>query len=50
MRADRVLIWTYSIQGHKVTRNTQIDQILNPKGREAPTLTPPQVKNSNLDS
>ena len=36
-------------QGREVTSNTQIDQSVNQKGDEAPTLTPPWVKNIILD-
>ena len=50
MRADRVRSRTWGVQGHEVTRNTLIYQILNQTGNEAPTLIPPWVKNSNLGS
>ena len=50
MRAERVLIWTYSIHGHEVNSNTWIDQSIKKKGDEAPKINPPRVKNSDLDS
>ena len=36
------------IQGHEVTRNTQIDQSIYHKGDEAPMLNPLQVKDNNV--
>ena len=50
MRADRVIPSTYDGQVHEVTSNTQIYQSVNQKCNEAPTLTPYQVKYSNLGS
>ena len=44
MRADRVRPRTLDSQGHEVSRNTRIDQIVNQTGIEAPTLIPPWVK------
>ena len=49
MRADRVLSWTQGSQGPEVTRNTRIYQSVKQKGDEAPTISPPRVKDSNLD-
>ena len=48
VHADRVRPGTYGSQGHKVTSNNQIDQSVNHKGNEVPTLTPPRFKDSNL--
>ena len=48
VRAERVRPRTSGSQGHKVTGNTRIDQSVNQRGNEAPTLTPPRVKDSNL--
>ena len=48
MCADRVKLRTWSIQGRNVTRNNLIDQSINQKGKEAPTITPPWVKDSNI--
>ena len=45
---DIVIPSTYGIQGHEITRNIRIYQSANQEGYEAPTLTPPQVKDSNL--
>ena len=48
VRADIVRPRTEVSQGHKVTSNTWIDQSVNQKNNEEPTLTPPWVKNSNI--
>ena len=45
---DKVRQRTYGTQDHNVTINTRIYQSVNQKGNEAPTLTPPWFKASNL--
>ena len=50
VRTDRFIPGTKGIQGHEVTINTCIDQSVNQKRNEGPTLTTPWVKDSNLGS
>ena len=42
-------IFTFKKCTTQVTSNNRIDQRINQKGDEAPTLTPPRVKDTNLD-
>ena len=48
--AYRVRLRTKFSQSQKVTSNTWIDQSVNQKGNELPTLTPPWLKDINLGS
>ena len=48
MCAYRVIPSTWGIQVHEVTSNTWIDQSVNQKRNEAPTIIPPWSKDINL--
>ena len=48
MSADRIIPMTWGSQGHEVTSNTWVYQRVKQKGGEAPTLTSPHFKDSNL--
>ena len=50
MSANIFIPRTKGFQGHEVTSNTWIDQSVNHKGDESPTLTPPRLKDINLGS